>query len=539
MWKKDKMNEGGDVLKKKIKEIAHQKNENKLVKVPSKFFIDKLLDASKMKVESRKDLFYLIYYLFGIHIPYKATSEEFCSPFDVLAKAYFEEEANIVWVGPRGGGKTLSLAILHILNSIMKPGCRSMHVAAVKEQAFRCQEYLTDFAERFPIKNYISSRPTKYRAEFKNGSFFSISTGTVVGVSGGHPHKATGDEVEFWEWNTLQQFLGCAQPSLTIKETVILCSTRQTVSGTMNRLVDESEDRGFSVYTTSIFESMAPCERCLCKIGGGRIDPSQCELWDECKGERGMKARGFLPREYLIKQKKKVDPDVWETQYLCFKPTTRGAVYFNLNLEDSFPLGNLWQVGFNPTLPVYLAVDPGVSSAYYVGAFQYYPDADLLHLFDEVVFQEGQVTEKVKIELEKKPWVGHVKEVIIDSRRLNEIEEFRTERMTSRKYSVVPSLQGRMAGEFRRVDFILEGVQRLRSRICSANNERRFTINPDSCPFAMFQMKSYRFSTTPSGMLTEKPRGENDDAPDAIRYMNDYVEYVLKSGASDPPFMVL
>jgi hypothetical protein len=40
-------------------------------------------------------------------------------------------------------------------------------------------------------------------------------------------------------------------------------------------------------------------------------------------------------------------------------------------------------------------------------------------------------------------------------------------------------------------------------------------------------------------MLTEKPRGENDDAPDAIRYMNDYVEYVLKAGRDEPPFMVL
>lgn len=78
----------------------------------------------------------------GMNIPRIAVCDGHSSPFEFISDIYFERVTSAIAMASRGGSKTMSSAIIHLLNSLYKPRCQSISVGAQLAQADRVYENL-------------------------------------------------------------------------------------------------------------------------------------------------------------------------------------------------------------------------------------------------------------------------------------------------------------------------------------------------------------------------------------------------------------
>ena len=78
----------------------------------------------------------------GMNVPRVAVCDDHQSPFDFVADIYFERVDSAIAVASRDGGKTMASALIHLLNSLFKPGCESITVGAIWAQSNRAYDNL-------------------------------------------------------------------------------------------------------------------------------------------------------------------------------------------------------------------------------------------------------------------------------------------------------------------------------------------------------------------------------------------------------------
>lgn len=274
------------------------------------------------------------------------------APFRYVADVFFERVSDLLCMASRDTYKTLGLAVIHLANGVFKPGCESVSIGAVERQSRKCYAYVLGFLNRtlkgagvlvdtqdpefaglfgaVPGGSVVQST-IESRTVFKNGANLSILPGTMRAVSGDHPQKTAADEIEHWPWPVLQQFIGMASQGVTEhKAQRVLVSTRQSMSGTMAKLVDHREDYGLDLYWWSIWDAMESCQvrhgGCLCHKGGRLVSRENCGLYEVCQ-LKGLRSDGLKPRDEVERIHRLADPETWETQYECSKPSTKGLVY--------------------------------------------------------------------------------------------------------------------------------------------------------------------------------------------------------------------
>ena len=134
--------------------------------------------------ETDEDLHGYISAYLGFDIPTVAVCDTLghVAPFSVIADLFFHRIANVIVLANRTGGKTLNLAILHHLNSVLKPGCETVHLGAIKQQAFKCKEYASAFSRNEWFRH---DRIAEVRAtiRYTNKSVLEVVTGTSSGVN--------------------------------------------------------------------------------------------------------------------------------------------------------------------------------------------------------------------------------------------------------------------------------------------------------------------------------------------------------------------
>src|SRR5207253_7388595 len=126
---------------------------------------------------------------FGYQIPRHRVCPEHCSPMDFLADQFFERVRTSIGFANRGGGKTIIVAMLNILDALFKPGVEVASAGAIMEQADRGYEYLRKFLFEEPL--FASQVISSLRSEtvFANGSKVKIIAGTYHGMNSPHPNK--------------------------------------------------------------------------------------------------------------------------------------------------------------------------------------------------------------------------------------------------------------------------------------------------------------------------------------------------------------
>lgn len=297
-------------------------------------------------------------------IPRVAVCEGHQSPFDFIADLYFERVTAAVAMANRGGSKTASSAVLHLLNSLYKPGCESLTVGAIEAQSKRAYESLKHFLvvhggdEVYEPKDHPEIiRTIESETAFRNRSKVEIVPGTMSAVSGPHPQKVHADEQDQMPPEVWEQSRHMAQSKTVMdvdgQERVIkaqdwVTSTRQRPFGPMQKLVDEINDakkHGFKppweLYTWCVYETgknvpncmeanpdMPYEQTCQCdKVVKGKWEDGSHRKFNQVCGGKLGRSQGFVELSDIHKRFQSAEQEEWEAQQECSKPETGGMVF--------------------------------------------------------------------------------------------------------------------------------------------------------------------------------------------------------------------
>ena len=516
-----------ETVRKKMANANQDKKSSLLVSIK----IDRLKhDAPRNAAE----LYKCLEILWGHAIPYTTTADYCDIPFEAFCSEYFTLDSDIIKVGPRGGGKTYDLMRGNYLRSVFRPGIDSIHAGATKSQGAVAINYLKDFSRKPGLRSVFPKPVTSTEALFNNGSHCKVVTGSMEGVSGHHPVVLTLDEIEFWDLEDVEQAFGVPIQKTTGERLLILASTRQRASSTMNYLVDNASERGFRVFLWSIFESMKNCPTCVAidraKYGDDNAKMKECLLWEDCHGVRGRLATGFIPRSEVIKIKARLSRHAWRTQYLCDKPVSSGLVLEDFEHEQA-PLGNYTNWKFDPSRALYVAADPAegqTAAAFFIQI----DDFGRAHFFDECIVEKCQTNAQLKAAiflhmLSRGYPLNCLEAIVLDFHRTDALAEFKSVtigKIRGKEVKVPPfptevpkvSAAGNNGSN---VEHLVTSLNVLRASICNGAGNRNLLVCPNRCPRLVQAIKNYSYRLAKDGTRTsETPKKLWSDEIDAVRY---------------------
>lgn len=292
----------------------------------------------------------------GVDIPRAAVCEGHVAPFKFFSDMYFNRSGSAVLMANRGGSKTWSVALLHLINCKYKPGIEAATVGAIEAQADRAYQHFRKLLQLVggdDVKHCMKSKTT-----FHNGSQLEILPGTENAVNGPHPQVVHVDEVELMEPNVYQESRNMSSGS-TVKGRKylaqdIITSTRKRGIGPMQNIIDQIQEARlmdveppYELYTWCVFETakrvdncqvaypdLPDCDKCDChRVVSGRWDGgAQRTLKDVCQG-RFAKSSGWIEHSTIKNTFTKSGQNIWEAQQECIKPSTEGVVLANFSLE--------------------------------------------------------------------------------------------------------------------------------------------------------------------------------------------------------------
>lgn len=299
---------------------------------------------------------------------------------------------------------TLNFAALMFAECLHKPGIEIAHLAAIETQAQNCYNYFLKFTQHPLFNTVLARKATQSQSDFKNGSRVQILIGTVTGVNSPHPNVTQVDEVELMEPRILQEAMNMAtsnkksaSQTKEYRSATRLTSSRKKSTGTMQKMIDEADTRGFKIYQWNVWDTI---ERCHIPNWSGAKFPVKDEIWgnkltlvpEECAGctmmqldpprclGKASKSNGGIVRLQDIMQKvKNLDLEVWIAQHECARPGTSDLLFamfdkqkhvinyelllreLDLNIAYAELSANDYyaRVPYCPDLPVYAAQDEG------------------------------------------------------------------------------------------------------------------------------------------------------------------------------------
>jgi hypothetical protein len=194
-----------------------------------------------------------------------------------------------------------------------------------------------------------------------------------------HPMKARADEIELMDWDSVQQFFSMAVSAPGICAQQVLSSTRKTLTGSMQKLLDRCEkDPSFSfqVLPWCIWETIERCDLPDC-TGCEKVVRSDGQSFAEACGGKAHQSDGFYGIEDAWRKFKLLDPDVWDAEWEGKKPS-KGGLVVGKQWDDNVH----WQpwVVYNPALASYGGIDFGYDAPFAAAAGQINGVKDLFGL---------------------------------------------------------------------------------------------------------------------------------------------------------------
>jgi hypothetical protein len=464
------------------------------------------------KTKSKDGLWILIQDIFGVEIPRERCCAAHCAPFDFVAETFFQEYRDIVAVANRTGGKTLNFSILDTLNSYYWPDCETAGAAAIEAQAIRRYGYFQLWIQRIPVFASQIVNSIRSQTNWINGSKNEILVATMSGVNAPHPQKLLLDEVELMKWQVLQEAFSMPASKGEIMGQTILTSTRKFAFGPMERLLAEAVERGLKVYTWCIWEVIEPYPH---------DDPELCaeieELFPEMPESVKTKTGGYYKWRDLISLRRKMDDEVWESQWLCKSPQSDGLMYPQFS-DEPYPKGNTAECWYDPSMDLYLFEDFGYGAGHPDVVLFVQPDweARLLYIFDSM-YNINMVSRDIcRLVAERMhDWDIPVRE--------------RYDRWNFKQYirGWIPDPAGQTEAEDRKrmgapilpkvEDAQLYKIKNGAPILRKWFKERRIVIDPRNEQL-IGELKTYHKKKLPDGTFSDEPEKKNDHGPDALRY---------------------
>jgi len=287
-----------------------------------------------------------VWQVLGFKLEYEAVIPGHRPPFEALADAYFQRVETALWEKSRTSCGTRMLSILHLLNSLFKPGCWTTNAGSSEGQSNRCYDYFrTYFEEAQHLADELKADPMMKRTDFRNGSRVEILTGgSIRSVSGPAQQIMACDEIDQW---TMDVYETASQAPLSkgdIMAQTLLVSSRYFDYGLLKRLKDEAEERGIAVYNWGVWDVMQRCtdypngceECCLFEW----MHPVTMEREPLCGGNIGPRCDGHMTVRDVRKKFRDSSSRTFYVQQLLGEATREGLAFEHF-VDMDWPQGNL------------------------------------------------------------------------------------------------------------------------------------------------------------------------------------------------------
>lgn len=265
-------------------------------------------------------------------IPTESVCSHHTSPWDAVADIFFERKDSTFLFGSRSSGKTRILSILNHVEATFKPNIQIACAGAIMSQAQKNYEYTLSYYEDDLLASTLKSS-IQSKTVLENGSEIMIMSSSLTAMNGQHPAKFRLDEIELIDWHCIQEGFSMTQSQHGWRAQDTMSSTRKFGMGTVQRLLDEAEQRQITVYPFCIWESVEKCTR-LCKndpVYGdcpiySRKDPKTGREVLLCGGT-AHKSSGFYKISDLIKKLLIMDANTFKSQWECQVVGDASTVY--------------------------------------------------------------------------------------------------------------------------------------------------------------------------------------------------------------------
>lgn len=275
--------------------------------------------------------------------------------FKFIADAFFERKRNLLLIKNRGGGGSLSAALIMWLGAVFQARS-SIDIAGSKDQAQAVYNYTKNFWECVPeCRKMLANDPGKSETILKNGVFIQAIPSSEMAARGKHPEILICDEACQADPGKDRVLKSALQVNGTHKNfTTILLSTFHVSGGLFDDYVSNYKMYGFTLYSWSIFDTLEKCSEALdkaneddplaieahCKKGasnGGcpltilknkinRVSGESVIDMIGCCGT-ARTANGFIPFDNALDMMVKNDLETFITEHGSGRPTVAGPVY--------------------------------------------------------------------------------------------------------------------------------------------------------------------------------------------------------------------
>lgn len=446
--------------------------------------------------ESHDELHAWILQHTGLRIPRQAVCPNHFAPWEYIHRAYFEPAGDLVVWAPRGGGKTTLGAVATLLDLLHKPDCQVRILGGSLEQSLKMWEHLHPLLCKL-AGGEIPDRPSARRVQLKNGSTAAVLTQSQRAVRGLRVQKLRCDEVELFEpdiWEALQLATRStpgasdAQPTSGCVEAL---STLHKRFGLMQTIIDQAQARGVPIIRWCLLDVL---ERCPAERECG-----PCVLKAECGGVAKSRCDGYIRIDDAVRMKSRVSVTTWETEMLCLRPSTRGAVFPHFD-----PDVHVRDFDLPASASLTLSLDFGFNAPFVCLWIATLAD-QTLRVIDEYVQDQLRVADHLKA-ICARQWPPTLR-ITCDpagSARNDQTAKSNVQLLREAGYAV----------RFRK-SHISDGVEMIRTALAPAAGKPSLFIHP-RCQRLIRALSSYRFA----GDNTETPLkdGTHDHLIDALRY---------------------
>lgn len=511
----------------------------------------------------------------GLNIPRVAVCDDHQSPFEFIADIYFERVDSAIAVASRDGGKTMASAIIHLINSIFKPGCESITVGAIWAQSNRAYENLKKLAKYHGKVPSIDKHPdiistNKERTQFLNGSSVEILPGTISAVNGPHGQKLHRDEVELMDPEVFKEAVNISSSKVIIENGVKkeiksqdwITSTRKWAHGQMQNFVDEikeAEIMGFKpaykLYTWCVFEVAENVPNC--RVAFPNLpDNKKCDCHNVVKGKwdddvtprrfsdvcRGRLARsdGYTSLADIHKKFLENDRGTWEAQKECTKPEVGGLV---------FPMFTRGRHGIKFYEPdpnngdIYTSTDFGGTNPHAVNWYQVLDHEIYVHAFNQdgteepikklvagtvVCFDEIYKAEIGNIELAKLVLAK-------EEKWRREYPDFRIKKRFADVAAKAARLDWAKANPAMPTAFYVTREIKEHIKTCAvALQDDTFVVDTNRCPMFCNEIESWPYKKRQAGMIDdpEVPVDDFNHCMSNFRYAMENIKYIIRRAPS-------
>ncbi|MBN1817144.1 MAG: hypothetical protein JW828_07260 [Sedimentisphaerales bacterium] len=451
--------------------------------------------------QTRQELRRYVKGALGIDVPDRRMCEGHAAPMDYLWHAYHTDRSGmangdaVVWAN-RGGGKTELAAVATLLDCVFKPGCQVRILGGSLEQSSRMYDYLTAFVYR-GFESLLAGPVRRERCAFENGSEVRILPQSDRSVRGHHVHKLRCDEMELFDERVFAAAKFITQSADGIVAAMEMFSTMHRPYGLMQSLVAEARRFGVPIFQWCVWEVIERCTDRTC---------SRCPLLEDCRG-RAKEAAGYLKIDDVITQRRRASRAGFESEMLCLRPSLENAVF-----ADFDPAEHVAPLGYDPTLPLYRAIDFGFVNPF-VCLWIQVDHEGMVRVIDEYVRSRAAIHVHAREILERTP---------CDEQRV--AATFCDPAGAGRNDVTGTSAAGEMGTMGIRLHWrrsgILEGIELIRRSLRSGEGINRLRIDP-RCVRLIEAMRCYHYPDANRGPgLSELPLkdGVYDHPIDALRY---------------------